>query len=297
MSGRICPGPCPDGEPFPHYCQGCTASLRGWLSEIDSACAIIAFSADGYSRDTSYGKIRAGKGSSVAGSVSVPADVLLTISDTLTRWMLMERGTYVRSRRKPASPISEACAWISANLDSYMCQTWQGGGTAARRFFRSIRLIHGQSARLAACSSEAVLKPLPCPARACGRPALVWRPGGEYIRCSVCGKALTLDQYEDLVTAVLEAERQSAQKGRGKRGEPAEPAELVPPPRRIGRPVSEFDLGAARSSGMLFSEDRCELTELYISQCGHCRQMGVNGAASSARTGSGGSGGSGARTG
>ena len=313
--GRDCPGPCTDGQRFPHYCDGCKALVRSWLSDIDSACAILAFSADGYSKDTSYGKIRAGKGSTVAGSVSVPADVLLTIADMLTRWMMAERATYARSRRgKPASPITEACAWLSANLDAYMAKTWQGGGTEARRFFGSIHSIWRQSQRLASCSAESVIKPLPCPRGGCGRPALTWRPGGQVVKCSACGKMLTLDQYDDLVAVVLEAERQKAARGRrgGKElpvpvpgaepGEPAEPARFSKAGRgRTGQRAARPD-GPSRSPGMLFSEDRCDFTELLISQCDHCREnavagaAGAGGASGASARGSGGSAGSVSRT-
>ena len=209
-SRPLCPGPCNllfrkngrgiarEGDPV--LCPKCTSTLRSQISGLDVLVAMLARTADGHRADTSQNSaIRAHRAPTGKGSPSTAADVTDELEKLLRTWLQVKRPVGARLGYH-AAPVYELTSMLLESLHLYLRDP-----DYADDLREDIRVWHSRLEKMTKAGPALVSKPLPCPRCPGKSMSLVQERGSDTVKCTVCGRIMSVAEYENLAADGAEA--------------------------------------------------------------------------------------------
>jgi hypothetical protein len=207
---RLCEGPCNllyrkngrgiarEGDPV--LCPKCTSTLRSQISGLDVLVAMLARTADGHRGDTSQDSaIRAHRAPTGKGSPSTAADVTEELEKLLRTWLQVKRPVGARLGYH-AAPVYELTSMLLESLHLYLRDPQY-----ADDLREDIRMWHCRLERMTKAGPALVSKPVPCPRCPGKSMSLVQERGADVVKCTECGRIMSVQEYEDLAADGAEA--------------------------------------------------------------------------------------------
>lgn len=206
----LCSGPCNilyrkngkgiarEGDPV--LCQKCTSTLRSQISGLYVLVAMLAQTGDGHRGDTSQDSaIRAHRAPTGKGSPSHSADTVEELEQLLRRWLQVKRPVHARLGYH-AAPLYELTCMLLESLHLYLRDP-----AYADDLREDIRVWHSRLEKMTKAGPALVSKPLPCPRCPGKSMSLVQERGSDTVKCTVCGRIMSVKEYEDLAADGAEA--------------------------------------------------------------------------------------------
>lgn len=196
----------------PVLCHHCVKGLGDCLIEIDGEAAIAAAAADGHRGSTGSddSAIRLHRGASEARSPSPVFDDLDEMASCLYKWMRLKRPRAARLGLL-AREITETADWLKFNLPSFTDDR-----EIAAEFQREITDWHRRLMNRGKAGTALFSKPLPCPR--CRLVALQQERGSDVVKCSECGRIMSVREYDDMAAEAAAATAAGAEETPATRG-------------------------------------------------------------------------------